>query len=53
MNTGWMVVLLAAGVVIATVALSWRRRINTAELGAVTSRWIAEHRASEPRDAGR
>lgn len=53
MNTGWMVVLLAVATVIAVVTASWRRRGDTAELGTVSARWIAEHRATEKHRGGR
>jgi hypothetical protein len=53
MSPGWTLVLLAVGVVIAMILGSWRRRVVTAELGSVSARWIAEHRATEARYAGR
>ena len=53
MTTGWTVVLLAVGLVLGWVYASWRRRGNTAELGAVSARWIAEHNATESQYTGR
>jgi hypothetical protein len=53
MSAGWTLVLLAVGTVIAAIIASWHRRVYTAELGTVSARWIAEHRATEARYTGR
>jgi hypothetical protein len=54
MSAGWTLALLAVGTVIAVVAASWRRRVEAAEFGMMSTRWIAEHRATESHyDAGR
>jgi uncharacterized membrane-anchored protein len=53
MSTGWTLVLLAMTTVIALVLMSWRRRGDIAELGTVSARWIANHRATEPHYAER
>jgi hypothetical protein len=53
MSAGWTLVLLAVGIVIAAVIVSWRRHADTAELGTVSARWVAEQRATEAHDAGR
>jgi hypothetical protein len=53
MSVGWTLFLTAVGTVIAVVAASWRRRVDAAELGIMSARWIAEHRATESRYAGR
>ena len=53
MSAGWTLVLMAVGTVIAVVAASWRRRVDAAELGIMSARWIAEHRATESHYAGR
>jgi hypothetical protein len=47
MSAGWTLVLLAAGIVIAVLAASWRHRVDTAELGTVSAGWLAEHRATD------
>jgi hypothetical protein len=52
MSAGWTLVLLLVGAVIA-VGMSWRRRVDTAELGAVSARWIAEQRATDSHYTGR
>ena len=53
MITLWTLVLLAVAIVIALVLMSWRPRVDTAELGTVSARWIAEHRATESHYEGR
>ena len=54
MSAGWTLALLAVATVITVVAASWRRRVEAAELGMMSPRWIAEHQATEPHDdAGR
>ena len=47
MSGSWTLVLVAVGIMIAVVTVSWRRRPDAAELGTVSARWIAEHRATE------
>jgi len=49
MTAGWTLVLLAVGAVIPVVAAFWRRRVDAAELGMMSARWITEHRATESR----
>jgi hypothetical protein len=49
-NSMWFVVALAAvGVVVALVA-AWSRTERRADLGAVSSQWIAEHRLGQGHD---
>jgi hypothetical protein len=43
----WIVVGLAAAVAAATWLASWRRRSASADLGAVSSQWIAEQRLTQ------
>jgi hypothetical protein len=47
MSAGWTLALLAVGTVIAVVTASWRRRVEAAELGTMSTRWIAEYQATE------
>ena len=47
MSAGWALALLAVGTVVAMVVASWRRRVEAAQLGIMSTRWIAEHRATE------
>ena len=53
MSAGWTLVILVVATVIAAVAASWRRRVDTAALGTMSARWIAEHRATEAHYAAR
>ena len=53
MSAGWTLVLLIVSAVIAVIAASWRRRVDTAALGTMSARWIAEHRATEAHYAAR
>ena len=53
MSAGWTLVFVAVGLMIAAVTMSWRRRVKIAELGTLSSRWIAEHRATEKHYPGR
>jgi hypothetical protein len=46
MTAGWTLVLLAVGTIL-MVAAFWRRRVDAAELGMMSVRWITEHRATE------
>ncbi len=50
MNMGWIVI--GLGVVGAVVALvaSWRGGDRSADLGAVSNQWIAEHRLGSGQD---
>jgi hypothetical protein len=41
------------GIMLVAVTVSGRRRVNTAELGTFSGRWIAEHRATETHYSGR
>jgi hypothetical protein len=47
MSAGWALALLAVGTIIAVVVASWRRRVEATELGIMSTRWVAEHRATE------
>ena len=54
MNMEWIVILglgLAGG--IAALATSWRRGDRTADMGAVSHQWIAEHRLGSGQDSRR
>jgi hypothetical protein len=42
--TVWIGLLLTACVVALVIVLSWRRRVQMAELGSVSSQWLIEHR---------
>ena len=41
--TLWIGLLLTLGV-LAVLLLSWRRRVQVAELGTVSAQWLSEHR---------
>ena len=53
MNGAWLVI--GLGLVGAVVALvtSWQRGGRTADLGTVSSHWIAEHRLGSGQDSSR
>ena len=42
--TLWIGLLLTACVIAVLVLASWRRRVQTAELGSVSAQWLTEHR---------
>jgi hypothetical protein len=46
-------VLLSAGVMSVIAFTSWRRRIDIAQLGTVSARWLADHRANDRQDSER
>ena len=45
--TFWLVVLLSVCALGVLVLTSYRRRIDTAELGTVSAQWLSEHRGYE------
>ena len=53
MSADSTLVVLAVGTVIAVLVASWRRDLDAAQLGTMSARWIAEHRAAEAHGAGR
>jgi len=42
--TIWIGVLLTACVIAILVLASWRRRVQMAELGTLSTQWLSEHR---------
>jgi hypothetical protein len=42
--TFWIGLLLTASAIAVLVLTSWRRRVQMAELGTVSARWLSEHR---------
>ena len=42
--TIWIGLLLTACVIAVIVLMSWRRRVEMAELGSVSAQWLSEHR---------
>ena len=46
--TVWIGLLLSACVPAVVVLLSWRRRVQMAELGTVSEQWLSEHRGYDP-----
>ena len=53
MNIVWMVVGLGVAAAIIALIPSWQRRDEHADLGAVSHRWIAEHRLGQDHDPRR
>ena len=47
MSPVWVGILFGAGVIAAIVLMSWRRRVEPAELGTVSTQWLAEHRSND------
>jgi hypothetical protein len=52
-NVIFVALLLSIGVLSAFVFASWRRRIDIAELGTLSARWLAEHRAHDRHERDR
>jgi hypothetical protein len=42
--TVWIGILFAACVIAVLALMAWRRHVEMAELGTVTSQWLSEHR---------
>jgi hypothetical protein len=42
--TVWIGLLLSACVLALVIVMSWRRRVQMAELGSVSEQWLIEHR---------
>lgn len=49
-NAMWFVVALAAAAVVVALVVAWSRAERPADLGAVSSQWIAEHRLGQGHD---
>lgn len=45
--TTWIILLLGLGGAALVVAAAWRHRIDIAELGTVSTRWLAEQRSQD------
>jgi len=47
MNITWIAILLVLCTVVVIALKSWRRRVDNAERGSVSERWLAEQRSSD------
>jgi hypothetical protein len=47
MNTMWVIVALCLGAVALAVIMMMRNRIDTTELGNVSTQWLSEQRAQD------
>ena len=53
MNTVLVIAGVAIAVAIVALVMSWSRGGNTADMGAVSGQWIAEHRLGSGQDSRR
>jgi hypothetical protein len=52
-NGAWLVIGLGIAAAVGALLTSWRRGARTADLGAVSTQWIAEHRFGSGQDSSR